>query len=108
MNGFEDVIKEFTDEIKATLIYHNYKNKLSVLKENEDLWNKVCDYRNKRTEFQNNTSAEELFDRYESFEKNYEYLTSNPIVKDYLDAELDLCRLVQEITQSISEAIDFE
>lgn len=108
MNGFEEEIKEFTDEIKATLIYHNYKTKLSVLKENDDLWNQVREYRNKKLEFQNNTSPEELFDRYENFEKNYEYLTKNPVVKDFLEAELDLCRLVQEISQSIAEAIDFE
>ena len=42
------------------------------------------------------------------FDNEIEYLTKNPVVKDFLEAELDLCRLVQEISQSIAEAIDFE
>ena len=44
----------------------------------------------------------------DAFEKEYEKFRENPIVDDFLRAELAFCRLIQEINVMITEELDFE
>ena len=44
----------------------------------------------------------------DAFEKEYEKFRENPIVDDFLKAELAFCRLMQEINMIITEELDFE
>ena len=49
--------------------------------------------------------SDALFDEIDRFEKEYEEFRKNPIVSDFLAAELAFCRMYQEITEKIS--VDF-
>ena len=42
------------------------------------------------------------------FEKEYENFRQQPLVADFLAAELALCRMMQDIFGDITEALDFE
>ncbi len=72
------------------------------------MYDKVNEYRQRNFELQNETDSEELFDRMEAFEKEYEKLREDPLVDDFLRAELAFCRLMQEVDLLLAQAIDFE
>lgn len=44
----------------------------------------------------------------DAFEREYEKFRDNPIVDDFLRAELALCRMIQEINIFITDEIGFE
>ena len=48
------------------------------------------------------------FDKLDHFEKEYENFRQQPLVADFLAAELALCRMMQDIFSDITEALDFE
>ena len=52
--------------------------------------------------------ATELFDRTDEFSRRLEEFRKNPLVDAFLNAELDFCRMIQEINGKIVEAVNFE
>ena len=49
-----------------------------------------------------------LLDKMEAFEREYEKFREDPLVEEFLDAELAFCRMMQEIDVKLAEAVDFE
>ena len=52
--------------------------------------------------------SEDLLDRVDAFEREYEEFRENPLVDDFLKAEVEFCRMIQEINTQIMEAVEFE
>ena len=75
MLGFEKEIEDFTRTVCETPIYQNYIEKKNTLKLDEDLWNKVSEYRKRKFEMQALLSGDEMFDRteakYEEMKEKY-------------------------------------
>ena len=51
--------------------------------------------------------GDELFDKIEDFEREYEKFREDPLVSDFLAAELGLCRMMQQINMTMTEELDF-
>ena len=49
-----------------------------------------------------------VFEKIEAFEREYEDFREQPMVADFLAAELAFCRMMQRNNDEIMEAIDFE
>ena len=69
---------------------------------------KIDDYRMRNFELQNSVYTEDLLDKMEAFEREYEKFREDPLVEEFLDAELAFCRMMQEIDVKLAEAVDFE
>ncbi len=108
MSGLNKETDAFIESIKKSEEYVTYRDKLKEIKQNEELWRNVVDYRRKRYNLQNMASEEELFDKSEAFERDFSALKDTPGVEEYLDAEVALCRMIQDICMKITEAVDFE
>lgn len=108
MLGFEKEIEDFTRVVCETPIYTNFIEKKATLKEDEELWNRVGEYRKRKFDMQALLSGDEMFNRTEAFNKEYEDLLSDKRVSEFLDAELAVCRLLQKISTSLIMALDFE
>ena len=104
----ELAIGEFVSRIKESATYKEYSLQLAKLKEHPQEYQQVNEYRKKNFELQNTTQVDELFDKMYMFEKEYEEFRENPLVDDFLRAELAFCRMMQEIDLSIAEKLDFE
>jgi hypothetical protein len=53
-------------------------------------------------------SEDLVFEKIEFFEKEYEDFRDNPLVADFLEAELAFCRMMQRHYGEVMRAIDFE
>ncbi len=104
----KEAIKQFADRIMASDTYKEYLYQREKIKRQPDLYDKVNEFRQRNFDLQNETDSEELFDRMEAFEKEYEKFRENPLVDDFLRAELGFCRLMQEVDLLLAQAIDFE
>ena len=70
----------------------------------------IDEFRYRNYKLQNETEADRLFDETDCFEREYEEFRKNPIVSDFLAAELAFCRMYQEIQSVLGEAFakDFD
>lgn len=100
--------KEFAETIQKSDTYQEYYFQREKIKRQPDLYDKVNEYRQKNFELQNSADNGDLFDRMEAFEKEYEKFRENPLVDDFLRAELAFCRMMQDINELLTTEIDFE
>ena len=108
MEEIKDATKKFANYIQQSNTYKEYFFQRERIKKQPGLYDKVNEYRQKNFDLQNETDSEELFDRLDAFEKEYAGLRGNPMVEDFLTAELAFCRLMQEINVLLTAEIDFE
>ena len=94
--------------IRESDSYKNYEVQKEKVKRVPDLKRKIDEFRQQNFVLQNNVEAEQLFDQVDVFGREYEDFTEIPLVNDFLEAELDLCRLLQEVNLRITESIDFD
>ena len=104
----EEATKKFAAYIQQSDIYKEYFNQRERLKKQPELYEKVNEYRQRNFDIQNETDSEDLFDRMDEFEREYAKFRENPLVEDFLRAELSFCRLMQEINVLLTAEIDFE
>lgn len=108
MDCLKQETENFIEQIKKTEIFQNFNEKKIALKQDPDLWYATCQYRRERFEMQRDTEEAELYDRMDEFEKKYRELLLKKPVADYLDAEISMCRLLQNISVSLIQALEFE
>ncbi len=102
------IVDELIAAIKESPIYLDYVREKERVKKHPQLKAQIDEYRKRNFELQSMTQDNELFDKIEQFEKEYEEFLENPLVSDFLEAELAFCRQMQEITGRIIQAVDFE
>lgn len=100
--------KKFAAVIRESDTYKEYLNQRERIKKEPELYDKVNEYRQRNFDLQNESDSEDLFDRMEAFEQEYTKFRENPLVEDFLRAELAFCRMMQEVNILITAEIDFE
>ena len=106
MNNVDNAVEHLISSIKESDVYKKYKEKLSEVNEYPDLKKQIDEFRTRNFIMQN--SNEVAFDKLEKFEKEYEDFRENPLVADFLAAELAFCRMMQEVENHITEALQFD
>jgi len=99
---------EYVRAIKRTAVYKAYRTQLERMKQQPELYAQVNEFRRRNYEIQNSSQADDLFDKIDAFEKEYEKFRENPLVDEFLRAELALCRMMQEIDIFLTEELDFD
>lgn len=94
--------------IRNTDVYREYERQKEKVSRIPELKAQIDEYRIRNFEMQSMTDDGELFHKIEDFEREYEKFRENPLVADFLDAELALCRMVQTINMRVTEALDFD
>lgn len=108
----DSIVKKATDnfieEIRESGIYKEYDFQKKKLKKQPELFAMVAEFRQRNFALQKETPAEELLDKIDAFEREYEEFRANPLVDDFLRAELAFCRMMQEVNVLITAELDFE
>lgn len=103
-----EAAREFADKIMTSETYREYLYQREKIKKQPELYEKVNEYRQRNFDLQNETDSEDMLDRMEAFEQEYEKFRENPMVDDFLRAELAFCRMMQEVYMLLAEEVDFE
>ena len=108
MSRVEAALAELVAAIIDSPEYREYSKQKERMHQYPELKAKLDIYRQEKFELQSQASSDELFDRTEELAVKSEDLRKNPMVGLFLDAELDFCRLIQQVNNVIVEAVDFE
>lgn len=92
--------------VLATEEYKAYTMELDKVKEFPELKEQIDDFRKRNFQLQSSTDND--FNKLEQFEKEYAAFRENILVQDFLAAEVDLCRLIQDLNMRITAALNFE
>ncbi len=103
-----DAVKELTQAVKTSQIYREYEMQLIKVKKHPELYESVNEFRVKNFELQTQESSDGLYEKAEKLEQEYENIIENPMVSDFLRAELAFCRMMQEVNIYIAQELDFE
>ena len=106
MSNIEDAVENLTQAILYSREYQDYRIQLKRVKEVPELKEKIDEYRTKNYILQ--SSKDYAFDKIEAFEREYADFVENPLVMDFLDAELSLCRMIQGVSDKVVMALHFE
>ena len=103
-----EAAKKFAAIIQETDTYKEYYNQREKVKKQPELYDKVNEFRQKNFDLQNESDSEDLFDRMEAFDQEYAKVREDPLVDDFLRAELAFCRMMQDVEILLAAEIDFE
>lgn len=106
MNNIDSATDEFISAILETDVYKSFAQELAKVKLQPGLKAQIDNFRRRNHEMQ--MSADMDFNKLDRFEKEYEDFRSDPLVADFLEAEVDLCRMIQRINTRIVSGINFE
>lgn len=106
MSNMEQATDIFIAAIKESEVYKTYRTELEKVKAYPELKAQIDDFRAKNYELQ--MASDNNYDKLDRFEKEYENFREQPLVADFLAAELALCRMIQHINTQITEGLDFE
>lgn len=110
MLELENELQTFIQQMKGTKVFRDYEEQKNKIAQYPDLKRQLDEFRDRNYELQTNGNPATLFDDVDRFQREFEEFRSNPMVNDFLAAELGLCRMVQRITNEIMESIsaDFD
>ena len=106
INRLDSATTALINAVLATEEYQAFTAELKKVKEFPELKEQIDDFRKRNFELQ--SSADNDFNKLEPFEKEYAAFRENILVQDFLAAELDLCRLIQDLNMRITSALNFE
>ena len=101
-----NAIEAYVEVLKQSKEYCDYRRTLAAVKEVPGLMEQVNEFRKKNFLLQNSETA--TFESIESFQLEYAEFRENPLVEDFLTAELAFCRMMQYNNSLILEALHFE
>lgn len=104
----EKIAKELAGALAQSEEYLAYKETMARLKERPDLYTMVNEFRRRHFAIQNGSMDRISYDEYNSFAAESRRLREEPLINEFLDAEVSLGRLVQRLKKIIISGIDFE
>lgn len=106
MRNMEEAVLIYISAIKASDEYQDYVSEKEKVKQHPELKAQIDEYR--RRNYLMQTSPDTAFEQIEQFEQEYAGFRENPLVADFLSAELAFCRMLQGINTQVTESLDFE
>ena len=92
-------VEQMVQAIRNTDAYLEYQKQLARVKEQPELKRQIDEFR---------TSKDTNFDKLDQFTRENEAFRENPLVSDFLAAELAFCRMMQEIGLYVTDQMHFE
>lgn len=105
MDKIKDTVEALVTAIHESDEYRSFQEVEEQVKNVPGLAEEIKEFCWKNYEIQN-SGAEDLYERMEAFEDQYREFRKNPLVSQYLERELRVCRMLQEINAKITASIE--
>lgn len=106
VNNLDDAVNLLLEAILQCEEYLAYRAELDKVLQFPELKAQIDEFRKRNYELQ--SSADIDFDKLDRFEREYEDFRSDPLVSDFLAAELAFCRRMQGIENRVTANLDFQ
>lgn len=93
------------DTMKESACYQHYMDLQQKLKADDFIWNRLNEYRRKRFFLQTRDSWN--YDE-GTLQDEYQEIVNQLDVKDFLETEMKLCKMVRQINNSIFDSLEMD
>ena len=107
MTDLSSLCSQVVGEICSTPEYKKYEETLSKLKTDEHLYKRVTEYREKNF-FLQQSDSEDLMDMLDALTNEYEDVINIELASEFIEAEVALCRLIQNFQKDVIAGLNFE
>lgn len=94
--------------LRGSEAYKAFREVSRKVSEEPQLRQRLDEFRKKNYLLQNGSNAYDLFDDVQNLEREYEDMQKNPVIQEYLAAELQICRIIQRCADEILTSVDME
>ena len=108
MTEIDKEVSDLINAVKSSKTYLEYAKWRDILKQDEDLKNRVDEYRRELFKLQHESGDPGIKYRIEEFADRYSEFLENRVVSGFLDAENNLCYMMQELTEKVVSSLEFE
>lgn len=106
METIKEQVEALVTAIKESSEYRSFQEAEAQVENVPGLNEQIREYCWKSYEIQNG-EAEGIEDRLQKFEEQYRSFRSQPIVSQYLESELRMCRMLQAVHARITDVVEF-
>lgn len=108
MEKIEALKAELKQAVLESNEYREYKRLETEISRDADLKRSVDEFRRQNFEIQYNDEIQDIEQSVSQLEARFTDIRNQGLVKNYLAAEICLCRLVQDICVSVVDVLDFD
>lgn len=108
MSKLDNAVEDLITAIRDSNEYQAFLQEKDRMNQFPELKKQIDEYRIRNYELQSMTNEEELFQQMEEFNHKYERFREDPLVSAFLEAEINFCRMMQEMSMKITAALDFD
>lgn len=94
--------------IRNTDVAKHYDEVRNKVMEDSQLAYQIDEFRKQNYKMQTQTFPDQMMDSSDHFAKEHEKFRENPLVQEFLEAELAYCRMLQEITAQILAVVPLD
>lgn len=102
--GLDDFIRVFGESEE----FKRYQAAHCQVQQYPEKYKSLQEFRKKNYLMQNSKETLDLYSESERLMKEYQDLYYDPVVREFLDAEVAVCRIVQMVNREIITCLDFE
>lgn len=106
MDTIKEKVEELVDTILESTEYQNFQEAERQVRMIPGLADKIKAFSWENYEIQNQ-ETEDLNEEMKAFEERYRDFRKDNVVEEYLEQELRMCRMIQEIHARITDIMDF-
>lgn len=107
MTDIEYNLKNLVRAVRSGNEYNQYHRLLEKIKQDEELYKSMCEFRQKSFMVQMENSQDSI-DRLGALRNEYSQTVNNSMVAEFLIAELRLNKLARQISSTILEGLDLD
>lgn len=106
MEQIQEKLDELINSIKQTKEYISYNEGLKNIKENNELYEQVNEYRRRNLEV--HLKSNEPYEDAIRLQYDFEEILGNPMVAQFIFIEQKMCKMLKEIDRQIIETFNID
>ncbi|MCD8365173.1 MAG: YlbF family regulator [Clostridiales bacterium] len=101
LDGMIEVLKESEE-------FHRYRETRRKVSDDPVKEKRLMEFRRKNYLLQNSDQSVDLFTESDRLMKEYQDLYQDPVVRDFMDAEVAVCKIVQTVNRELITCLEFD
>ena len=103
-----DKTQELRDLILDSVDYKRYRRQLEELKQSEDLYRKMNEYRLKALRIQLMEDSEKTYEKTQELYTEYSDILNEHLVSQFMITEQTICKTMRNVQNQVFEGIDLD
>ena len=108
MTEIKTNIDRMVDMIKDCAEFRRYRDISSKVQEYPEKKKRLFEFRRKNYLLQNSEEQIDLFSESDRLMKEYQDVYNDPMLREFLEAEVKVCRIVQQVNEELIRCLEFE